>query len=401
MSELTTSVLIASRRPRKATRCLESLAAQAMRPDEVIVAWQGDDEATRDAAAGAAAGLDLTIRVVHSPEVGVVPAENAALDGAAGEVILLIDDDAVAPPDWVARHRAHYRDPRVGAVGGPFTNYNPDGTPFPKRSAEPVGAITWYGKPIGNIHDHAPEWRGRAAAEVAHLAGGNMSLRRSAFERFESGLRRYWQHFEMDACLQARARGYRVLFDFANVVEHYPTSSTFVAGREGDLTVKIFNSAYNHAFVLAKHLTGWRRAACLGYMLAIGSSAAPGLAGFFVGLRRYGDFRRELSILQRTLQSRLAGWSAGSRCKAGRQPIAAPPDAAGSARTCGPAARSTLASTALSARSPFSRDPKGSASPPALPFGSRLRSHFKTPSPGICLRKPQGKQVYICSDGGF
>ncbi len=30
-----------------------------------------------------------------------------------------------------------------------------------------------------------------------------------------------------------------------------------------------------------------------------------------------------------------------------------------------------------------------------------LRSHFKTPSPGICLRKPQGKQVYICSDGGF
>ncbi len=41
------------------------------------------------------------------------------------------------------------------------------------------------------------------------------------------------------------------------------------------------------------------------------------------------------------------------------------------------------------------------------PFGSgvavyaALRSHFKTPSPGICLRKPQGKQVYICSDGGF
>ncbi len=30
-----------------------------------------------------------------------------------------------------------------------------------------------------------------------------------------------------------------------------------------------------------------------------------------------------------------------------------------------------------------------------------FRSHFKTPSPGICLRKPQGKQVYICSDGGF
>ncbi len=36
-----------------------------------------------------------------------------------------------------------------------------------------------------------------------------------------------------------------------------------------------------------------------------------------------------------------------------------------------------------------------------VPQGLTLRSHFKTPSPGICLRKPQGKQVYICSDGGF
>ncbi len=35
------------------------------------------------------------------------------------------------------------------------------------------------------------------------------------------------------------------------------------------------------------------------------------------------------------------------------------------------------------------------------PGPNRFRSHFKTPSPGICLRKPQGKQVYICSDGGF
>ncbi len=316
MSNPSTSVLIASRRPRELTRCLESLAVQTTKPDEVIVAWQGDDSRTRDAAAGAAARLDLTVRIVHSPEVGVVPAENAALDRAGGEIALLIDDDAVAPIDWIARHLSHYRDPCVGAVGGPFTNYNPDGTPFPKRSAEPVGAITWYGKPIGNIHDHTPEWRSRRPAEVDHLAGGNMSLRRSAIGRFESRLRRYWQHFELEACLQVRARGCRVLFDFANVVEDYPTSATFVAGREGDLAVKVFNSAYNHAFVLGKHVTGWKRVVCLAYLLGVGSVGAPGLVGFLVGVRRYGNPRRELSILRRTWQARLEGWRAGGRERA-------------------------------------------------------------------------------------
>ena len=43
MSNPNTSVLIASRRPRELTRCLESLVAQTTKPDEVIVAWQGDN----------------------------------------------------------------------------------------------------------------------------------------------------------------------------------------------------------------------------------------------------------------------------------------------------------------------------------------------------------------------
>ncbi len=315
MSGLRTSVLIASCRPQALTRCLESLAAQTTPPDEVIVAWQGDDTATRDAAKAVAASAGLAVRAIHSPEVGVVPAENAALDQANGAILLLIDDDAVAPADWVARHLSHYSDPRIGAVGGPFDNYNPDGTPFPKRSNAPVGKITWYGKLIGNVYDHIPAWRSRGPTEVHHLAGGNMSLRREAFGRFESQLRRYWQLFEMEVCLQIRRRGYRVLFDFGNVIQHHPTSQTFVPGRHGDLTVKIFNSAYNHAFVMGKHLSGWRRAACLAYMLGVGSVNTPGLAGFFASVLRHGRPGRELTILRQTLRSRFAGWQAGTREK--------------------------------------------------------------------------------------
>jgi glycosyltransferase involved in cell wall biosynthesis len=309
-------VLIASRRPQALTRCLESLAGQSTLPGEVIVAWQGDDRATRDAAWAFGRRVALPVRVVHSPAVGIVPAENAALEEAAGEVILLIDDDAVAPPDWIARHAAHYADPAVGAVGGPFDNYDADGSLSPKRAVEPIGVVTWYGKALGNLHDQVPEWRARAPRDVHHLAGGNMSLRRAAFARFEDRLKPYWQFFEMDACLQVRGRGYRVVFDFANVIQHYPTNPVFRAGRDGDPQVKIYNPAFNHAFIMGKHLRGWMRAACLAGMFGVGGTGDPGFLAFWVALLRYGHPLRECAILARTLCARADGWRAGSRATA-------------------------------------------------------------------------------------
>src|SRR5438270_13254725 len=101
---MTSSVLIPSyRRCALLGPCLHALARQTVAPGEVIVAWQGDDTPTRDRAEELARELPLSVRTVHVAEPGVVPAENAALERAAGEIILLIDDDAVAPPDWVER----------------------------------------------------------------------------------------------------------------------------------------------------------------------------------------------------------------------------------------------------------------------------------------------------------
>jgi GT2 family glycosyltransferase len=316
MTTPSSSVLIPSfRRPAFLEKCLAGLAGQGVPPDEVLVVWQGDDTATRDAAERWRASAPFALRVLHAPEPGVVPAENAALEAAVGEVILLIDDDAIAPPDWVARHVGHYADPTVGAVGGPADNYYPDGRPFPRREVEPVGVLTWYGKPLGNMYDQEPGWRSRLPREVEHLVGYNMSLRRSAFGRFEEGLRRYWQMFETDACLQARARGFRVLFDFANVVEHHPTNTAYVSGRSGDLATKVDGAAFNHAFILGKYSPPRLRAARLLYLLLVGSVNTPGLVACPVAVRRYGHPLRELGVLARAMRHHLAGWRAGARAR--------------------------------------------------------------------------------------
>jgi GT2 family glycosyltransferase len=312
MSLPTSSVLLVSyRRPKILATCLEHLAAQDPAPGEIIVVWQADDVATRDEAERHRDALPCPLRVIHSPEAGVVAAENTALGTATGEVVLLLDDDSVAPPDWVGRHLAHYADPTVGAVGGSADNFW-QGAYLPRRTAEPIGTVAWYGRLNGNMYDHIPEWRSRPPRDVEHLVGYNMSLRRAALDRFESALKPYWQMFELDACLQVRDRGYRVVFDFANVLEHRPNNTAYDGKREGDLAIKLDNAAYNYAFVLAKHspprLRPWR----LLYLLAVGNVAAPGLVAYPVAVRRYKKPLRELSVLGRAMRHHLAGWRAGS-----------------------------------------------------------------------------------------
>ena len=313
---MTTSVLVPSyRRPQCLLRCMEALAVQTTLPGEVLVVWQADDSPTREVAEKLIPRMPFTLRVLHNPEAGIVPSENLALDQAHGAIILLIDDDAVAPPDWIARHVRFYSDDTIGAVGGVIGNFRPDGAPFPVRHTEPHGTITWFGKLNGNLYDHPVEWRGRQPRNVSHLAGGNMSMRRKSFHRFEGHLLPYWQLFEADACLQVKQRGYRVYLDFGNVVSHYPTNWVYDGTREGDLERKVFHGAFNHAFILAKHSVWWLRPFRLAYLLLVGSLIAPGFLAFFAAVLRYGKPAREARVLVFSARYHLAGWAAGARAR--------------------------------------------------------------------------------------
>ncbi len=316
MKDRTSSVLIASyRRIEKLRKCLSALSCQSQLPSEVMVVWQEDDLETKATIEAISKTFPTTLLAIHCPIRNIVASENIALKRSTGEIVLLIDDDAIPPVNWVQRHLQFYDDDKIGAVGGSANNYWPNGNIFEKRAFEPIGVVRSYGRIIGNMHDQPDVWQIRDPIEIDHLVGYNFSFRRVCLENFDTCLKEYWQLFELDACLTIKRAGYKIVFDFQNTVEHHPTNPVFHPGRAtwDLLKIKVHNGAFNRGYVLAKHKRGVSRLLTLGYLVLVGTTAAPGLLTFPVAVARNGRPLLEARLLMGSIVHGIMGWQMGSR----------------------------------------------------------------------------------------
>lgn len=102
---------------------------------------------------------------------GLSGARNSGVAAAHSSLIVFLDDDAAAAPDWLERLAACYADPAVVGVGGAILPAWRERQPgwFPAEFAWVVGC-TYRGMPTSR-------------AAVRNLIGCNMSFRRGVFER--------------------------------------------------------------------------------------------------------------------------------------------------------------------------------------------------------------------------
>lgn len=142
-------------------RCLDALAAQTRKPDEIVVVDNGSTDAS------AAVALDAGARVLECAEPGIAAASATGYDVARGDLILRLDADCVPDPTWVAEVLHAFADqPDLAAVTGRarFT----DG---PERLRAPLAAVYLgaYTLITGLALGHRP------------LFGSNLAFRREAW----------------------------------------------------------------------------------------------------------------------------------------------------------------------------------------------------------------------------
>jgi len=218
---------------------LSSLAAQVRPPDEVVVVLKPSGDGSEDIVERFA--KSLPVRLVVQRDGGPATAYALAIGEARGDLLLFIDDDAVAHEEWTARYEALFsRLKDAGGVSGvvykavldggrlvktqePF--YDPSYTrPGPHR--EPLPEFSGYCGWVAKSGFMAKKPCGGDVAPSALLVGVNMAFRREAVE--DCPLAQLYKRsrraflFESLLAYCARGRG------FHTYVVHDPNTSPLV-----------------------------------------------------------------------------------------------------------------------------------------------------------------------------
>lgn len=205
-------------------RCLRSLAALTAPPEWVIVVDNGSQPDPREGLVAARAD----VRVLRQAQnLGFAGGCNAGIRAAlalGAEAVLLLNNDAIAEPELVAELVAGLESgERVGAAGGKtLTDESP-----PRIHA--AYSVLTFNAPLVRVEGWLEPRIERFGDErdVDSVSGGAMLLRAEALR--DVGLldeEFFAYHEDVDWCLRARARGWRIRYRPKAIIHHRMHAST-------------------------------------------------------------------------------------------------------------------------------------------------------------------------------
>ncbi|HEV8241184.1 MAG TPA: glycosyltransferase [Thermoanaerobaculia bacterium] len=216
--------------------CLAALAAAVPPPDEIILVDDGSGDGT---AAAVAASYPAVRLLRHERPLGFTAAANAGAALATGDLLLLLNSDTEPAPEALGALLAAFSDdPRLGVAGAALTY--PDGTPQWSGGRAPDARWLFaLGSGIAQRLGGFAPWRrrrpvsGHGGGEVEWVTGAALAIRRSLWHElggFDPRFELYAQ--DLDLCVRARERGWRVAVVAASRVVHHHGATIGQASRD-------------------------------------------------------------------------------------------------------------------------------------------------------------------------
>lgn len=218
-------IVLAWRLTDELLECLRSLASsEAAPPFEVQLVLNGAGQAVRDLVSSQVRGAHI---VDLEANVGFGGGCNAAALRSRGTYLILLNDDTLVPPHWLATlvNAAVTAPKRTGAIASVLLN--PDGTLQEAGSRVLSGAGTvQFGK--GMAIATAEQAGLLARRPVDYGSGAALLIRRDAFDEVGGFDARYEPAYyeDVDLCFRLRAAGWQVLLEPDARVTHSSGAST-------------------------------------------------------------------------------------------------------------------------------------------------------------------------------
>ncbi len=219
---LSLAVVIPTRnRPRDLIIAVRTVLEQTVLPQELVIVDQStSDESERQVRAlfaeRAEAAAQVCLRYTLDPSItGLTMARNLALDQNHCAIVLFLDDDVEAEPDFIERLLEGYaEDPEVTGISGIITNYFYTPEAFTARAWRWLFMRGAFRDDRYSVYYRANELRSAGRIPVSYFGGGLMSFRAARISglRFDENLRGACEGEDVDFCLHLPA-GARLMVD--------------------------------------------------------------------------------------------------------------------------------------------------------------------------------------------
>lgn len=267
-----TIVIPSYRRPGQLTECVESIAEGGTLPDTILIVHRDTDKETRVAADGLRFCIEqFSVERVTVDRPGHIPPVEAGIECCDTEIIVLLDDDTIVKERWLGELLAPMDDPEVGVVGGPAVVPQMKG----KKTDSDAGCLRLYGQMGGGLM-----WTTEGnVREVDTVAEGNSAWRTNLLRSIEIPAFLYERDskfYGLYLTLTAKACGYRVLFNPAAFVWHFPGKRDPSLNRT-DQHRQHWLSSRNYARIILRKRPWWQSLLYYLHAFTIGTYGDVGL----------------------------------------------------------------------------------------------------------------------------